>query len=377
MNKIGNKKGLLFVFVFALLLITSNVSAFFPSTHKYITDESLKIDKESTNAKLCAKRPDLCFSGNLLSDAFVTDYYTNFKRYAVTHTPSFCTAMLKAANTEEEKICAVGACTHQPHDIVSHTEMIPYTIQHTLLPNVLIHPFAEQRLDSFVEKQNPNIDFEKITSSNSYKTCKPLFIRVLSGSPEFVGVDLDAKLDKFIKEIQSSETGYNPSFNNITSLPLSIIILFLTLLLFFGVPTTLIYIKRLRFKERRTILNWVTFVLFAIPTIILLYIFVQNIGGQGWTAVTTTIAKPVSPFVPIGNEQYYLDKAIQSTVKFFQTGESVLYQTDASGELVLAHEDSLIQGKQYVFMFGFLAFIIWLLYMNFRTPKSKGGRVEL
>jgi len=369
-----NKK--IFIVLFSMItmfLLVTNVSADFPITHFYITDSGAKQSPETEAGKLYIKYPELVLAGNLLSDSFVSLYYERFKSYQVTHTPSFATAILKAATSEQEKACAWGGASHQPQDLPSHEKMVPYAITHTLIPNVIAHPPTEQNLDTYVEELNPDIDFKRITSTNAYKICKPLFIRVLSANDEFRGIDLNGFIDKFIKEVQSSESGYDPSFNNVKSLPPSILILFLSLSAFFIVPFTLLYFKRIRYKDRRTVLNWITFVLFGLGSLLMLYIFVLNFGGQGWTAVTNTIIKPLSPLFPITDKQAFIDEGIKNTVQFFREGESYLYNTDASGELILQQADKSIEGKQYIFIFAVLGAIIWVLYRNFKPRKEKGG----
>lgn len=367
-----NKKlfALSFLILLALSMVAPFASAFFPDTHYYIQEQVLKTPiPGGAFYDECNNHPDECFSGNLMSDVSVIFYYTTFKRYAVTHSPAFCKALLEQANGELENACAVGGCLHQTQDPLSHEEMVTYAIRHTLIPNSIIHPPAEQHIDNILNAENPEIHLKRLQATQSFDTCAPLFKRVLSSNDEYRGVNIDSMFDKFLQEVDDSTTGYNPSFNNIKSIPAGVFFTYSAILLSFFTLWILLILKRLRFKDRRTILNWITFVILTVIVGVLLFIFIANLGGRAFQAYTAVI-RPFSSFVPIGDHQSYVKGAIELGRQFLEFGFPVLIDTDASGGAFLDSADKAIIGFQY--LFGALLFIGLLLvvYFNFKKPKQ-------
>jgi hypothetical protein len=367
-----NKK--LFLFVLMSLFLTTSVLAFMPPSHYFIFTEAMKNKVDSNLYDACAKYPNLCYSGNILTDVSVLYYYTYYARYTVTHSPSFCRALLDNANGEEQLACAVGACTHQPPDGISHNLGVPYSIQHTFLPNGIIHVYAEQHLDNWVILQNPQAKDEALTSLASYKTCIPLFQKVLQGEKEYAGVDLTAMFDKFVQEIQGSKTGYDLAFSNITTIPVVVMLIYCSSMLLLIVLAILIIFKRLRFKERRTVFNWISLFIVLIILIPLVILFIGNLGGQAFNTFIMFV-KPVSNLVPIYNPQYQVTQSISATTQFFQQGELFLIDKAnqglyASGTTSLAAADNSIAFVQWSVLIVLILLIILFIYFNFKSPKK-------
>lgn len=368
--EILNKKKVISILMLSLVLLStmSFVLAYFPDTHYYINKQSLENPLNTELYNACANNPDICFAGNTLSDVSVLFYYTSFERYAVTHSPAFCQQMLDQANGDIELACAVGACLHQTQDWHSHNEMVPYAIEHSFLPNGIIHPPSEQHLDNILNSEHPEIHQERLIATEQFDKCVPLFKRVIADQDEYRGVNLDSLFNKFVIEMQGEETGYNPSFDNIKSIPFLVIAVYSIILLMFATLTGLIIFRRLRFKDRRTWINWISVVLFGFVTAILIFGFVANLGGQAFGAYQFLI-KPVSNLVPIGG--FSVDSSVDFSRQFLEQGVSALYGTDASGSEKLTSADITIRGMQYAFGFIVFALFIALLYLNFRTPKKK------
>ena len=162
----------LLIFLFTI----SQVSANFPIGHYYPLYESLKTPHDSVYYKACKENSRLCMAGTMLPDITVFDYYNLFRRYKLSHTPALCRDLLSKAITQDEIACAVGGCQHQQVDLVSHTIMIPYSITHVYLQNVILHPFREQKLDVFIEENNPEINFDELVSREDFEICVPLFV---------------------------------------------------------------------------------------------------------------------------------------------------------------------------------------------------------
>lgn len=358
----------IFLFMILGVFLISLTSAYFPDTHYYENKMTIAEPISSEFYQSCANNPDHCYSGNILSDVSVIFYYTSFQKYAVTHSPAFCEQMLDQANGPIENACAVGACLHQTQDLHSHNEMVPHSIRVSLLPNSFIHPPAEQHLDSIVNKENPGIHLERLQATDVFEDCVPLFKKVMSENDEYRGENLDAIFDKFVVELEGSETGYNPSFDNIKALPGLVVFGYVSFMLLFTTLTFLIIFKRLRYKDRRTWVNWVTFVLVGFISAILIFLFIANLFGQAFNAYTFLI-RPISNLVPIGG--HGTEVGIQEGRRFLAEGFSVIQGTDASGGIALREADKSIVVFQYILytvIFGLFALLIWA---NFRPQRNK------
>jgi hypothetical protein len=375
-------KKTLFLFALALfsILLVSSVSAFMPPTHDYVWDKAMQTKVESNLYNSCNKYKDLCYTGNVLSDVSVVYYYTNFKRYEVTHSPAFCTALLNSANTDEEKACAVGACTHQPNDIASHTEAVPWTIQHTLMPNGFIHVLEEQHVDNWVVSNHPEAATNAYTSLQSFQKCVPLFKRVLEGNKEYNGVNMDDLFSKFVNEVQSSENKdkmYGFSYTNVSAIPFIIIAIYLSLMLFILTIIVLLIVKRLRFSDRRNWLNWLTLGLFLIVFVILMILFVANLYGNAFGTFITMI-KPIANWVPTPDIQTQLDHGVNNQIEFMKQGE--LWLTNkynegivASGTSQLTAANNSIMLGEYLIFLGIIIVLALIIYFNFKGGKKKSA----
>lgn len=365
-----NKKQFISVAIISLLLVTTFgfVMAYFPDTHYFQTIKTIEDPINSELYNSCANNPDQCYAGDILADVSVIFYFTSFNKYAVTHSPAFCDQMLKEANGPIENACAVGACLHQTQDYHSHNEMVPYAITHSFLPNGVIHPPAEQHLDNIINEQNPEIHQQRLQATETFEQCTPIFKRVMSTQEEYRGVNLDAIFDKFVVELQAEETGYNPSFSNISSIPITVLLFYGGFMLLFATLSFLLVFKRLRYRDVRNLLNWISVFFFGFIFFILAFVFIANIGGQAFQAYTFII-KPISNFVPLGPHD--AQPGIDFGKDFLERGVPALFDTDASGGENLGNADRSIIGLQYLFGFILIALFILLLYFNFRTPKKR------
>ncbi len=365
------KYNLLLSFVFILLISIELSSAFFPVTHQYISSYANNISVDSNLLSACNKYPELCASGDALDDVSVLFYYSSYKRYLVTHSPSFCRSLLENANSDAEQSCAVGGCIHQSQDLPSHTIMVPYSITHTLLPNGFIHPFSEQHLDNIIQREHPELKAKEITSLNSYDQCVPLFKRVLQGESAFNGVDLDNMFAKFVAEVQGSNTGYDASFSNITSIPFMVMFIFVLIMVILALLIFLFAFKFLRTKIRFLFwINLIVMIFFIIIFGVMLALFIGNLGGKAF-ATFQFIIKPVSNLVPIGDYHSVLDQAITNTRNLYMQGESSLFNTDASGYQELKSADNSILLPQIAIILLLLSLIGGLIYLNFWLIKNR------
>lgn len=367
------KKYLLFLFV-SLLLVTSQISAFFPNTHYQTVLEALKKPSDSPLYKACNENKGYCLAGDMLSDVSVFWYYTKFIRYKVTHNPPLCKNLIKNA-PPELMACAVGACIHQQGaDIVSHNTMVPKTITITKLPNVIVHPFAEQKLDVWIEKKYPQTDFENLVKVSDFQACKQMFIDAMASDNAYLNEELDGKFNSFILELtREGDTGYDASFQSIFIIPTPAVITYFGIMFLFVIVLVFLWLKKLRYKDRRTMLNYITFGVLLILTLFMGFLAYQFTQGKAFDTFSKYVARPISAITPLGaDEGAYFQDAVQKTELFFQQGVIALENTDASGQAALNAADASIKNIQYIIMFILGVLIVGILYLNFKEVRPKG-----
>lgn len=375
-----------------LISLASNASAFFPVTHRYIWEQATlqPIDTEFYTA--CMKYPDLCYAGNILVDVTVIFYYSQGVLYSTAHQPPFCSAMLDniakipGADPERMRACAISACSHQSGDLPSHSDsgLVQYSIKHSFLTNSIIHTFAEQKVDSYLENKYPELKQESDTSLiSAYRECEPLFVTTLLGESAYQSAglskeELEAIFDDFISEIVSStETGYDPSFKQknflgtLDSIPYSILGIYIVIMLGSLLICVLLVIKI--FRRNAKIRHYIGMIIFLPIFIVLLILFIGAVQGNAFKTFVTLI-KPISELVPIGNPDTYINMGIDNTKKLFLKGEIALENTDASGRginPVLDVADSQVMWADYLIFGGLAIFLIWFIYFLFKSNKIK------
>ena len=366
-----SKFNLLFMILLASLFLSPLVSSFMPNTHYLIHQRAFENPIDSSMYNDCMAFPELCWAGNQLTDISVYFYYTQRDKYSTTHSPNFCRALLETANTPRERACAVSGCTHQPQDIVSHNEMVVYSIKHSGLVNNIIHVFAEQKLDNWVVKNNPGIDVLSGEQLNAYQECVPLFKEVMLGEPAYRTMseqEIDDFFGNFIAEVQNSQTGYDTAFKNkgffvsYKTIPLVLVGAYIGLMLMMATLVILLGFKV--FRKKATIRHFIAIVLFGLILGVLLFFFISIGNNQAFDNFITVI-KPVSNLVPIGGNQAYIDKAVLNTKLLLTQGEQWLFDTEASGFTALDAADKSVQLLDYL-LFGVLIILFisytWYLF---------------
>lgn len=383
---------LMIISIFSIMFLLPLGSSFMPKyTHKLIQEQSLKEPINSEFYKSCLKYPELCYSGNVLSDVSVVFYYTGQGKYTATHSGSFCNelinniAKIPGKDPEKMRACAIGGCLHQPADIVSHSNlgnkdgMVSYAISHSLLVNSVIHVFAEQKMDNWVERNNPQMAEQSRNYLSSYKECEDLFIVAMMGESDYGDMqkaDLENVFEDFINEIiTSTETGYNPAFQQksflgtLDSLPTVILVIYVLIMLILFLIILLIIIKLL--KRNGKIRHILGLVIFLPILIILIYLFIGASQGQAFKNFITLI-KPVSELVPIGNNQQYIDDAVLNNRQILTNGQDWLNGKDASGlgaYPVLEVASSKVLIYDYILMILLGTFLIWFIWFLFKKNK--------
>lgn len=369
----------LMMFVMSIMML-SLVSSFMPRyTHKFVHQTALQTPVNSELYSACMKYPSLCYSGNVLNDVSVIWYWTEGYKYAVTHQPNFCRALIEESKTDKDYACAVGGCMHQPADIVSHNKMVVYAITHSLFANNIIHVFAEQKVDNWVEANYPSVGDEALNYLSDYEQCMPLFKKVMLGYEEYGDIteeEVNEKFDKFIVEIMTSQTGYDTAFKdksfvvNFKALPFTVIAGYSLILIFFLLVSVLLVVKMI--KRDAKLRHYIAFFIVFLPVLLLLsYVFIANLQGSAFKAVIT-IAKPVSYLVPLGDSpESYVNQAIDNTKSFLVQGQKWLENQDASGFPRLTEADNKIMLFDYLILIVIFLFLVWYVWYLFRRNKIK------
>ena len=386
-----------------LILSLFSVDAFMPKyTHKLIHETAIEttsnIDSETYQA--CVKYPDLCYSGNVLSDISVIFYYTGQGLYTTTHNPPFCRALLDNApkvpgrDTDRMRACAIGGCMHQPADIVSHSKMgemngmVTYAIEKSFLANSVIHVFAEQKLDNYVEKNNPGVGEESLDYLESYKECQDLFVLTMLGESSyqeagFTQAKLNEIFDTFITEIRNSQTGYDRSFENksifvtLKSIPAVLIAVYISIMLFFFIVPSILIFKIVRRKA--TLRHYIGLIIFLPIFLIMAYFLYSSFQGSAFNNFIGFI-KPISNIVPIGDPETWVSLGVQNTRNFLNQGPSWLDGTDASGMGSIPVLDEATQKVliyDYLILTGIVVFLIVFTIYLLKGNKIKSNDFSL
>lgn len=381
--------------LFALLILPT-INAFMIPTHDYLQTTSTEtyIGSSTSFYESAVKYPKLVFIGNTLTDISVAYYYVNKgTKYEITHSPGFCQAMLDNAvgtpgvtTQEEEFACAVGSCVHASQDWVSHTQMVPYSIRHTGLPNEVIHVFAEQHLDNYVQKNYPWVKSEIMElTPEDWNKCIPLLKRTLEGYNEYKN-DLetgktDDLINTFIAEGYNSvdpqsKTSYDIAFKNkvsifgkISLIPTRFLMLYVGSMMLFATLGILLI-----FKSNKAVINWLSISLFIGIAGIMIWLFIALLMGTAFQTVVTFV-KPVSNLVPIGSPDSRLDSAITSTQRLFSEGESYIADLNspkiASGFQELAKANQDVKPLSYAIIVVVIFLFLFLIYINFKPKKRR------
>jgi hypothetical protein len=361
------------------ILLLEGVNAMMPRyTHKLMHELGTQNQSNTEIYRICNKYQTECYVGNVLTDVSVVWYWTKFDNYDVTHSPNFARALLENAKNEQEIACAGGNMVHQAEDIVSHNNMVPYSITHSGLSNMVIHVFAEQKVDNWVEKNYPEVGDIALNQLADFEKCVPLFKRTMLGEEQYSDVspeELDDLFEKFIYEIQTSQTGYDVAFKsksiavNFKTIPFSLVIGFSLIMIFFLVITILLLIKV--FKKQAKIRHFVGLAIFFIIFGLMAYIFIANANGSVFRAIIS-IAKPISGLVPLGNsEQFYVNEGISNTKELLANGEIWLENSQASGLVALENADRRILLFDWIILFGIISLLGWYTWYILKSNKIK------
>lgn len=134
---------LFFLFLFGLV----RVSAWGPNTHLYIFEEGLARENTTLIAQIIQNNYGDCLSGLIYPDSGIFEYYTNFKAYKGLHDYNAVDEMLRIAPSDGFRAFTYCYKSHLAPDGISHNLFIPDAIRSTKLPNYVIHPIQELKIE--------------------------------------------------------------------------------------------------------------------------------------------------------------------------------------------------------------------------------------
>jgi len=132
-----------------LILCYSSVIAPGPNMHLKLALSAIN-DPEVNNtliANIIQNNLDACFVGVEYADSGIFEYYTNFKAYAGLHNYNMVDELLKLAKNDRDRAFAYCWKLHLAADSVSHNFFVPAEIRKTKLPNYIIHPIKELKIE--------------------------------------------------------------------------------------------------------------------------------------------------------------------------------------------------------------------------------------
>ena len=131
----------------SLIFCCNSIVAPGPNFHINSTTMALSQSPDTLIKKLIEDNLDACLVGFEYPDVGIFSYYTNFKEYAGLHNYNVPDEMLRIATNDRERAFAYCYKLHLSADSISHNFYVPNAIQITKIPNYLIHPIVELRIE--------------------------------------------------------------------------------------------------------------------------------------------------------------------------------------------------------------------------------------
>jgi len=146
----------------ALLLVLPLSSAFGPHSHNYITNKIKEQGQDNHIVQMCLNggiNEQAFRAGTVIPDITVTRYFSQGgTAYKATHNFLFQQEVMSRAVSEDQKCFGYGIMGgHLVQDAVSHTMAIPGKIENKRIPNWLLHPLWEKKVDSQLVREHPEL----------------------------------------------------------------------------------------------------------------------------------------------------------------------------------------------------------------------------
>lgn len=139
---------LLPIFLFVIFSLNS-VSAWGNNLHTNLSLRAIALENNTLISQIIQTNIDACYSGLVYADVGIFYYYTNFKQYAGLHNYNVVDEMLRIARNDRDRAFAYCYKLHLAEDSISHNFYIPAQIKKTKLPNYIIHPIMELKVEGY------------------------------------------------------------------------------------------------------------------------------------------------------------------------------------------------------------------------------------
>jgi hypothetical protein len=391
------------LFLMIVLFGVVGVSAQFPVYHydsvKYSCENYKGISTPISD--VCCNNIDYCSAGANLADFSVMQYITNFGRYGATHSIAYCEDLIARAQigakdqTElnHRLAFAYGNCIHLLVDTVSHNEMVPYTISHTYLPNIIVHAPAEYKVEKILESKNPGLREEMKNSLNVVtcnrgtdpdmtKTESCRLVKMMRDSlintynKDYSNVDIPALIEGYVTTVgnkESTNTAYFGSYLAWLPFSLKAILVILSI----GSIVGLIWLLRLSFKP---LFAKIMIGVFSFLVLIILALVISAIFGKPYE-LFLGVMTPVSAILPVGNTDAYFQHSITNVQRFFQSGESYLTSVPDPTGYCFGNSVCGIQNAEHTvnliwfgIIFVVIILIIWGFYNLIKNSRNMKRR---
>lgn len=139
---------LFLIFVLVSVIGIPSALAYGNQGHLNLTDSAIT-ESTSTLAGFLKEHRPACLSGIEYPDVGIFYYYTDFKAYAGLHNYGTVEQMLRIATTDDQRAFAYCYKLHLAQDAISHNYVIPAAIKKTGIPNYIIHPVKELKIEGY------------------------------------------------------------------------------------------------------------------------------------------------------------------------------------------------------------------------------------
>lgn len=115
--------------------------------HLWDLDKGLTQEPNTLISSIIKDNYDACLCGLTYADVGIFYYYTSFKDYAGLHNYNVPDELLRLAKNDRDRAFAYCWKVHLATDSVSHNYFVPAEIEKTKLPNDIIHPIKELKIE--------------------------------------------------------------------------------------------------------------------------------------------------------------------------------------------------------------------------------------
>jgi len=363
------KKIILIMGLMVLLIMTPLTSAYFPVTHTYLISETCKQQYNTELSRMCCNDEKACIAGNLLADISVIYYLERgLKKYTVTHSDIFCRDAIAQSRNPTEEALAAGICLHQISDIYSHNVFVPYAIEHTSLPNIIVHPFVEQKIDNYINKISPQSRALLDSSLENSQQYAEFIQRVLQPNKEYSDINVRNLITSFLQQVKNSNTGYDVSFSTLKMVPISLYI-YIFLILVISISGILL----IMYKTKMNFSTITSLIILSLIALIIISAILMTLTGVVWRYFTV-IASPISNFVPtsnieigIKNTEGYIKNLFIYGIDYFNTLPEEM--RDATGIKTIRYSEQESKTLRWIILTIIGIISALLIYFDIKSKK--------